>query len=292
MMKKYILLILFFTLSLFMFSCAKKEGIKKEIQKQLNITILLDLSDRIDPKVDNVNPSHSQRDIEIVEFITEIFKSEMKHLGTVSCNGKIKIIFIPQPQDENINSIAKDLNIDLSVKNIKEKKEIYETITDKFSTSLNKIYSDTLKTKKWLGSDIWRFFKNDVKDYAIDDKYRNILVILTDGYIYHKDSINRENNRYAYILPKLFEEYKLRKNSRWQEILEKQNFGLITKRNDLKNLEILVLEITPSSKNKDDEDIIKYILSKWFEEMGVKKYSIYNTDLPEYTKKRIKDFLL
>jgi len=42
---------------------------------------------------------------------------------------------------------------------------------------------------------------------------------------------------------------------------------------------------------KEDEDIIKAYLSKWFEEMGIKKHEIYNTDLPKETKPRIERFI-
>jgi hypothetical protein len=92
-------------------------------------------------------------------------------------------------------------------------------------------------------------------------------------------------------LPELITKYQLRNNPNWEQRIDKLDFGLITKRNDLNNLEILVLEITPSPVYKDDEDIIKDVLSKWFKEMQVKRFALYNSDLPEYTKQRISDFM-
>lgn len=41
----------------------------------------------------------------------------------------------------------------------------------------------------------------------------------------------------------------------------------------------------------NDEDVIKAYLSKWFDEMNIKKYEIYNSDLPINTKTRIEKFI-
>jgi hypothetical protein len=103
--------------------------------------------------------------------------------------------------------------------------------------------------------------------------------------------MDKAGNRYAYLLPEIISKYNLRKNGDWQQEMEKQDFGIISKRNDLENLEVLVLEIAPSPMFKNDEDIIKAVLAKWFKEMKVKQYAMFNSDLPEYTKQRINDFL-
>jgi hypothetical protein len=76
----------------------------------------------------------------------------------------------------------------------------------------------------------------------------------------------------------------------WKQQIDKNNFGLITVRKDLQNLEILVLEIA-ANKNKIDEDILKYVIEKWFKEMNVSRRGVYITDLPANTKTRIENFL-
>ena len=290
--------------TLFLFSCGSESNDKStngegqssntvEQTDQLNITLLLDLSDRIDTKKYPEKPEHFERDIAIVKYFSELFVKDMEKRGTFMAKGKMKVIFSPKPQDPNVNLLAEKLFIDLSVMDSKQKKEVHDNLINNFSESITKIYNGTLSESKWIGSDIWRFFKNDVKDYCVESKpnYRNILVVLTDGYIYHQDSKDQNGNRYAYLLPNIISKYNLRKNPNWEQELEKQDFGLISKRNDLENLEILVLEISPSPNYKNDEDIIKSILSKWFKEMNVKRFGIYNSDLPEYTKQRINDFI-
>jgi hypothetical protein len=260
---------------------------------QLNITLLLDLSDRIDTKKYPEKPEHFERDIAIIKYFSELFVKDMEKRGTFMAKGKLKVIFSPKPQDPNVNLLAEKLSVDLSIMDSKQKKDVHDNLINNFKVSITKIYNGALSQNKWIGSDIWRFFKNDVKDYCVesDKNYRNILVVLTDGYVYHRDSKDQNGNRYAYLLPENISKFNLRKNPNWEQELEKQDFGLITKRNDLDNLEVLVLEVSPSPNYKNDEDIIKAILAKWFKEMKVKRFAIYNSDLPQYTKQHIDEFI-
>ncbi len=59
----------------------------------------------------------------------------------------------------------------------------------------------------------------------------------------------------------------------------------------MSNLDVLVLEVNPSEKFKNDEDVIKEYLNKWFTEMNVNSYKLYNSDLPQYTKSKIDKFI-
>lgn len=268
-------------------------GEKNEQPLQINISILLDLSDRIDPNLVTYIPSQNERDIEIIKVIAEELKKDMVERGAYLAKGKLRVLFSPAPNEPEINFIAEQMSIDLSDKDPKEKKIIFKSLPGSLVANAEKIYNLAIKNAKWDGADLWRFFKNKVKDYCVDsnDSYRNILIILTDGYVYHKNSVNIVDNRSTYILPKLFMNYGLRGNPNWEEVFEKKDLGMISTRNDLKDLEVLVLEVNPSTKNRDDEDIIRKYLSKWFNEMGISDYKIYNTDLPQYTQKRVRDFL-
>lgn len=268
--------------------------------KQLNINILWDLSDRIDSLKNPSAPQHYERDIEVIKTIVSIFREDMKNKGAYKAKGKLRVFFSPVPENAAINSIARNLVCDLSEFSgegaNKKKKSAYDSIEQRFSNNANRIYKlavDNNKNRKqWDGSDIWRFFKNDVKEYCIDNDsgYRNILVILTDGYIYHKDSRMKDGNKTTYILPENLKAF--RKSNKWKEVFDSGSYGLIASRHDLQNLEILVLEVNPSVDNKNDEDLIKAYLEKWFEEMGLQKgnYAIYNSALPEYTRNKIESF--
>jgi hypothetical protein len=261
----------------------------KPQDKQLNISIYLDLSDRISPQK---HPQQIENDLELVKTVTEYFRKNMEKLGAYKAKGKIKIFFSPPPSVPAINDIAKSLKIDCSQMDNQGRKQVYDTLTKLFVDNLSDIYRQTVATSVWEGCDIWRFFKDDVKDFCIDKdpNYRNILIIFTDGYVYHKNSVFYNGNRYSYILEKNVAKYRSSKNL--PEQLEKDNFGLIAERNDLNNLEILVLEVSAENSSfKIDEDIIANVLKKWFKEMNVAHFEVYRSDLPSNTQPRIENFL-
>lgn len=262
---------------------------QKANSSQLNISIFLDLSARIIPSKENSNPK--ERDIEAVQAIIEFFKEDMKKHGAYKANGKLKVLFSPAPEDPEINSIASALQIDLSTMDNSQKKNTFDTIHLQFGTALERIYDQSLQAQKWVGADIWRFFKKDVKDFCILPNHRNILIILTDGYIYHERSKQKIDERYSYLVGPLFQTVGLRKNTQWQSVVEAKNFGLIAPRTDLEELEVLILEICPETNHPEDEDIIEYLLAKWLKEMGIIKFKIHSTALPVNTKSNIKRFL-
>lgn len=263
--------------------------VEKSLEKQLNISILLDLSDRISP---NINPDAQKNDIENIKAITDFFKTNMSNLGAYKAKGKIRLFFSPTPSNANINSIVNRLIIDCSKMENKGRKQVYDTITDLYSKNLENIYQETIETSSWEGSDIWRFFKDDVKDFCIenDTTYRNILIILTDGYLYHKQSVFNNKNRFTYLLGN--SNLKQYRKQNWEELIEKNDFGIKTERNDLSNLEVLVLEVKAENSNyKIDEDILRHLWKKWFKEMNISHNEVYPSALPANTKTRIESFL-
>lgn len=216
----------------------------------------------------------------------------MAKKGLFMAKSKIRIIFTPNPDDKEINKIAENLSVDLSkIDDVAKKREILLSLTNTFTENLNKIYKLSINSAKYPGSDIWRFFKNDVSDYCIsqDPNYRNILFIFSDGYIYHEDDQKKEGNRTSYINPNSINIF--RNKSDWKNIFDENGYGLIKTREDLANLEIVVMEISALSGYSCDEDIIKYYLAKWFNEMNVNYYELYCTDLPALSKSRIDNFL-
>jgi len=287
-----------------LFSCSntdKKSNVQSgsaptrnsNLDKQLNISVLWDLSDRINPAIHHETPSNADRDVAIIKYLANYFKQDMRNKGAYLSKGKLKVFFSPNPTDPNINSLASKLDVDLSNKDIKDKKEVYDHISSTFEQTAKEITDLTIKTSRWQGSDIYRFFKNDVADYCIssDTSYKNILVLITDGYIYSPQSMEKIGNKSEYISSSLLTSLHLRNNPNFKSVFKKDNCGLISTRNDLDGLEILVLEINSNANHKDDEDIIKLYLQDWFTKMRVKRFEIYNTDLPDNTKTRIAAFL-
>lgn len=260
-----------------------------------NISILLDLSDRvIEPPL---SPSQKERDLEIVSSVIDVFRSNMKKKGAYLAKDKLRVIFNPSPSDPNVNNIASRLSVDLSELDNASKKEVYDNVEKDFEDGLEEIYNLTIDNSKWLGSDIWRFFKYDVNlCIEQDPSYKNILIIVTDGYLYHKQSEGvkdpKHPNRTAFITPKYLKRKGFWNNPNWSEKFESEDFGLISHDRNFDKLDVLFLEVNPSPNHKDDQDIIRAFLVKWFEEMGITSPSlaIYDTDLPVNTKRRIELF--
>lgn len=288
-------------LGLFAFSCSSEKkdeegkiiintskSVEKSEKKQLNITVLLDLSDRV---MSTGSPNQSTKDIEIINNLVKIFKEDNRSRGAFLSKGKFKILFSPSPSDPNINTLASKLNVDFSKMDNKTKKEAFDNIDSNFTLSLREIYDLTINTQNWSGSDLWRFFKFDAKDYAVDQsaEYRNILFILTDGYIYHENSKEKLGNRSSYLTGPLIQSSGLRGNN-WKNNFDSGDFGLIAHEADYSNLEVVVLEVNPNSSSLNDEDVIRAYLSKWFTEMKVSQSLIYNTDIPENTKIRLENY--
>lgn len=276
-----------------MTSCVNSNDEPEQMPKQLNITVLLDLSDRISPtRYSEVpTPSHLERDTTIIMEIVNLFKQDMESLGAFNAKGKLRVEMEPWPAISNINSLQEELDVDCSEMNPKEKKELYDNIGTTFSQALSEIYGQTIKSSRWAGSDIWRFFKNKVDMYIENDtSYRNILIVLTDGYIYHENTKGRNGDSVQYLTKATINKFRTA-NDPIKEI-QSSGFGLMVPRDDLQNLEVLVLEVTPEDGQSKDEDILSYCIGEWLKGMGVGKYKIYPTDLPVNTAKRVRSFIL
>lgn len=254
--------------------------------RPLNITVLLDLSDRI---TKSSNPSNTDRDIAIVKNVISVFKNDIANKQLVLMDGSLKVLFYPTPNDPNMASLAQDLEISVS-KNTSNLKEIVTTnmLEQKFENNLQSIYDKALEQNKWPGCDIWNFIKSKQNLYMKDSKYRNVLIIVTDGYVYHQNAKFNSGKRYSYLLGANLAPYRDPVN--YETKIKNDDFGLISTNNDLSGLEVLVLEVNPEQGKPVDYDIIKLVLSNWFNEMGASRCEVYQTDLPSNTKVNIDKF--
>ncbi|MBF4487332.1 hypothetical protein [Flavobacterium sp. CSZ] len=279
------------------FSC-KKESYKEEtevpvkstVSEDYNISILLDLSDRISLEK-NPNPTmeYYQRDLGYIKSVSEAFTQHLKSKRIRQINDKMQLFFNPEPLDAAINTIAQNLRISIDKNNAS--KELLNSINSDYASQTSKIYESAIKDNKYVGSDIWSFFDSKVKDQCIENKYRNILIILTDGYMFYETTVMKEGNRTTYITPELIRKNGLNTKD-WDKKFDEQDFGFIKANDDLSNLEVLVLGINPDKKNPYEEKVIRAYWSKWFTEMKITNFEIKNADLPSNMEKIIKDFIL
>jgi len=258
----------------------------KRKSNNLNISILLDLSDRIDL------PRQQAKDSSYILSLAKEFNNHIskKKLGLLY--DKIEVFFEPAPVNPKINELANDLKVSY-VRGVSKTEWMPRTI-DGYATLPSQIYEQARSSSKkegYPGSDTWGFFKNHVKDYCIEECRRNILVVLTDGYLYHEDNLRKEGNQTSYLTPQLLAQLKLNK-PKWKEEIQSRNLGYIPATDGLGDLEVLVLGIqSQNSKHPYAQEIIEAYWRTWLTKMEVKKYKIKSADLPSHMEKVIADFI-
>ncbi|MCZ4224959.1 hypothetical protein [Pedobacter rhodius] len=258
-------------------------------KENLNISILLDLSDRIDP-IKNSNPSMEfyTRDLGYIESISKGFEAHLRAKPIRQDNDQIQIYFEPEPLNPAINNLAEKLKLSFTKDNTT--KENILKISSQYISASSEIYKLAIKDKKYLGSDIWGFFKNKVNDYCIKPNRRNILFILTDGYMFHQDSKFKQGNKSSYITPEFIKSLKLN-SPNYKELMQKKGYGFIKANGNLNNLEVFVLGINPAKKNPFERDVISEYWNNWLKEMNVKNNVIKLADLPSNLDQVIQKYI-
>ena len=250
--------------------------------RPLNISIYLDLSDRLKR---DLTPSQKDRDLAIVGHVADYFRAQTVGPKILQSKNNIKVFFYPAPNSSEIATLAEDLCIDITKFNGVEKRVVLDgdanqgkpSLKERFNKTLSAIYDKTLEANNWPGCDIWDFFSNkNVDTQCIRDGFRNILIILTDGYLFDEKHKVQDGNAYSYVTP---------------ATLKNPNTSLIVKRTGLENLEVRILEVNPTDINHRDQ--LKNVLENWLKGMGVKEESITvsQTDLPSNTQTIVDSFL-
>ena len=239
----------------------------------LNLSIYLDLSDRIKPNGTEAL-SQKEKDIAIVDYLANYIKNRAVKQKIIPCRDRVKVFFYPEPVDAKVALLSEKLELDLGTTPMKEKKPKLNSFTNEFKNSLEQIYSSTIQTSRWLGSDIWGFFNKPIDNYCIKSGYRNILVVLTDGYIYHVSNKRSDGNCHTFVLP---------------QTLKDKSSCLIAERTGLDDLEVLMLELNPNPPT--DQQKMEQVITDWLKNMGVQNCYVGETDVPSNTKMIIEKFL-
>lgn len=251
-----------------------KDVIASKSDQPLNISIYLDLSDRL---TRNLTPSQKDRDLAIVGYIADYFKTQTLGPQILQSKNNMKVFFYPAPQSSDIATLAADLSLDITKYTGREKRIALDGMKEKFTKNLTAIYDMTIEESKWTGCDIWDFFSNkNVDTQCMRKGFRNVLVILTDGYLYDAKHKVQEGNAFAFVTP---------------ATLKDANSSLIVKRTGLEDLEVRILEVNPYDINHRDR--LVSVLENWLKGMGVKEENITvsETDLPTNTQTVIESFL-
>ncbi|WP_184548329.1 hypothetical protein [Mucilaginibacter sp. FT3.2] len=276
---------------------------KKYVITHYNITFAADLSNR-------VNASLYRRpldDAQILGLLTSnLYPSILRSHRSENQKDKLRIDFINKGLINQYKVNTDKLTIDFGrfpnqnarIDYIKERNNVKQTLR-KDLTSLVSEFQRVNKAAEHqnFGADIWTYLNEGMDNAAVlpDEKsiadenntytnsYRNVLILTTDGYIeagiYDKgfDLSKKTVDRFrdAYLASGEAEMANFFKKNKQYRIKPVQN-------DNLKNLEILVLELYDRSRSKvgaatvhpTDLEIIKLFWSNWLKESKVRRFEL------------------
>lgn len=245
----------------------------------LNVSIMLDLSDRLIQAGPNDNMPQWEKDTTLIAYIRDAFINRQVKKKFLS-GDNIRVFCYPNPDIQGISQLQDSLTVDLSVGDgkkidaIKNNKQTLLAMQRRWNKSLAYIYDAARATKQWDGSDVWGFFERSIKSQCIKKGYRNILIVLTDGYLYHTQSWRQTaDGEYTGIS---------------QTRIDKQK--RVTPINvNLQELDVLFLEVNPNKFT--DFGKIRSLLTEWCTEMGIEHVDVLCTDLPRNNNSALLSFL-
>ncbi len=256
----------------------------KNQKNNLNISILLDLSDRID------RPSQQENDLHLLKDIAQLFSNHVQQKRILQLEDRISLFFEPDPSVTQTQEVIDKLKFTITRQATSTN---IQAITKQYAHYPPKLYAlaqQNPDTKK--GAALWRFLKNKAQNHCVKKCHRNILIIFTDGYLYHKGDFLKVKNRTTYINRQLLNTPALFSYD-WKKYVQEKNMGILWDRTQqLQDLEIIVIGIDQNEhKNPNAQEIITYYWEQWFAEMGITHYVIRPADAPAYLSEVITDFI-
>lgn len=226
----------------------------------LNLSVYLDLSNRL---VRPDTPDQTKRDSAIVDTLVGHFCAVTRGPQILKSRNRMKVFFYPAPASPNLMKQVRNLNVDIGKLPPGERIKALNAMHGTFRNSLAQIYRQTVAAQRWIGCDIWDFFSSKKVDaQCVQKGSRNVLVIVTDGYLYAINNKVQTPQGTNYILPQTL----------------KAGTPLINGRNgaSLSSLEVLVLEVNPFSPAQQTP--LLHTIENWLKAMGVKHYYVAETD--------------
>lgn len=220
----------------------------------LNVIIVPDLSNRIIDTENNID--QIRRDSVIISTIRESFENNVK--VKMNSNDKLIIDITDRKQaGGKIGELADTIMYDLSNFRDKINKLYFSSKKTQFTDGVKKLYDAAydfeLKNPKGGGADFVSYFstklKAKIQKTSLDHNYRNVLIILTDGYL---EATKPSGEIVSYIK-------------------QKPNELLETSDSKFKDLEVYVLEFNrKKSANDIEENNLKKWWISWLRSMNVK----------------------
>ena len=175
-------------------SCSSSATESSTQESQKNFVVVLDLSDRIIQKQDQINI-----DTSVIGAVFEEFQKSVriKHL-VVKSTDKFSIRIIPQKGSKLPSDFFENtMSIDMGKFSAAEKLKKLDEFAKNFSTNLQSLYLQAKlggNSSDYAGVDIWQYFNEQINS-DLDQRLDNKVFILTDGYFDFEDKIRGLRNQ-------------------------------------------------------------------------------------------------
>lgn len=240
--------------------------------RQLNITVFLDLSDRI--AMEHGYGPQWQNDTALVMHLVERFKKDMEERGTYCAQGRMRLRV--EPPNPVMNACISTTETDFSkLAQPRARRDLWSSMAGSWRTCLGSAYDSALeqgKKAQWPGSDLFGFLR-DV-DKHIEPGYRNVLVIVTDGELYAENRrMEKEGGQSANLTSLQLRPHVKNNETASVRSIQDGGLGLIDPRKTrpkLTDLEVIVLGMR--STHPDNPYIypmLEHLWTNWFSTMGV-----------------------
>ena len=224
----------------------------------LNLSIFVDLSDRILKEKNGMR--QYEKDQAIINGLAKSFINKQTKNGFSKSEDCFQVVFYPAPA--GADSLAENLSLDLKATHGPKKKPLLNFKQNQPNHTKD-LYDRAINEQNFFGSDIWGFFSKDKVSDLCKPDYRNVLVILSDGYLYDANNKIKDGKNYSYILP---------------QTLGISGSGLIPCKISNTDIEIYFMECNATPET--DYPKMKKVLENWFNEMGIDVVDIQDTDIP------------
>lgn len=255
---------------------------------RLSATVAVDLSSRIDP--DSL-PNQAIRDQAAVNAVLDVFRQTVKQKLYIASNDRLSVELIPQKDNPQAFGYLDRLTINMASTPVDERRQSLDSLTADFRAYLDTLYAEATEIERYWGADLHRYFEEFRVDTGASSSApaRNVLVVLTDGYVIAEDNMYREGCRSNYLNADILDQF--REQSNWEKEFERRDCGLIPPRHDLGNLEVLVIGLRPRS-HFNEGAILRRYWSKWMREMNVQRFSIHpSCTSPDDCRRLVRGFM-
>jgi len=246
--------------SIILYSCNTTATDTSKIEKSNNYVVVIDLSDRIIQRQDQV-----EIDTVAIRAMYENFENSVQQNLTVKSSDKFLLRIIPQIKSSlPVSFFENNLSIDMGKFNAAEKLHKLNAFKSNFSNHLKSLYQQAFlgnENSDFAGVDIWKYF-NDQVNSDLDSGYNNQVLIITDGYFDFQDkqhgiTDNNHSTTTAPLMSKML-------GVQWQAKADSLNLGLIpVKLNIPATWQVCGIQSKNGEKDLLEAKKLSYIWVKW-----------------------------